>query len=134
MALAFGCHRALKLTPKEIEDWHLLCQKKAAAGQTHRPAGTVGSLQERKPAGTPVVIYGAAWCDACHIAADYMKHYGIPYIEKDVEQDENSKATSDLLVAQAGLGKNKSLPVIDVRGAILVGFNACDVEAAWAEP
>jgi glutaredoxin len=133
--LACGCHSALKLTPKQNEDLHLACQKRLAGKDAPPDRSTiVGFLPERGAKGTPVTIYGASWCDACHVAADYMRQYGIPFIEVDVEQDAETQAKLEALVLRAGLGKVKGLPVLDVRGTIAVGFNPCVLEAAWAAP
>ena len=126
----------MRLTPKQNDDFHVACQKLNDGGTLElRRSSTVAFLPERQPPGTPVTICGAPWCDACHIAADYMKQYGIPYVELDIEQDEVAKAKCESVLDRAGFGKKiKALPVLDVRGTILVGFSPCALEAAWAAP
>jgi glutaredoxin len=79
-----------------------------------------------------VVIYGAEWCGACHDAARYLRHKGIAYVEKDVEKDPAASQEMRELLAKNGL-RGGSIPVIDVRGKIMVGFSAPDIDAALGE-
>jgi glutaredoxin len=79
-----------------------------------------------------VVIYGAEWCGACHDAARYLRHKGIAYVEKDVEKDPAASQEMRELLAKNGL-RGGSIPVIDVRGKIMVGFSPPDIDAALGE-
>lgn len=81
----------------------------------------------------PVVIYGAEWCGACHDAARYLRHRGIPYIDKDIEKDPAAAREMQQKLAKNGLNAG-SIPVIDVRGKVLIGFNPADIDAALGEP
>ncbi len=83
-------------------------------------------------AGTTVVVYGAEWCGACHDAARYMRRKGIPYVEKDVEKDPAAAREMQAKLAKSGL-RGGSIPVIDVRGKVMVGFNPADIDAALGE-
>ncbi len=85
------------------------------------PAPSVG-----RPA---VIIYGAEWCGACHQAAAYLRSKGIPFIEKDIEADRNAAREMQGKLARAGLGSG-SIPVLDVRGKVMVGFNPHVVDEA----
>ncbi len=88
------------------------------------PTGTA------KPASRPVVIvYGAEWCGACHDAARYLQRKGIAFVEKDVEKDPSAAREMQQKLAKNGLQAG-SIPVIDVRGKVMVGFNAAEVDAA----
>ena len=78
------------------------------------------------------MIYGAQWCAACEATADYLARRHIPYVEKDIEHDDGAGAEMRATLDGAGLGEVDSVPVIDVRGTITVGFFPCVVEAAWA--
>lgn len=71
-----------------------------------------------------ITIYSANWCAFCHAAMDYFDRLGLAYTKKDVEQD-----------PQAGLeAVNKSgqrgIPVIDIDGQIIVGFDRPRIDAA----
>src|SRR6185312_17141705 len=87
----------------------------------------------RSIARTVVVIYGAEWCGACHEAAKYLRSKGIPYVDKDVEKDPAAAREMQAKLAKSGLHEG-SIPVIDVRGKIMVGFNAAEIAAALGEP
>jgi glutaredoxin len=126
-----GCGPKVTLTPTELEGLHQSCQKKIAEGFAVRASKSVGFTQ-KKPAGTPVVMYGADWCEACHVAATYFKMYGIPFVEHDVERDEKAEAAMESALESAKVETKKGLPVIDIRGTVVVGFNPCIVDAAWA--
>jgi glutaredoxin len=76
-----------------------------------------------------VIIYGAEWCGACHDAARYLRSKGIPYVEKDVEKDASAAREMQQKLTQNGL-RAGSIPVIDVRGRVMVGFNPHEVDSA----
>jgi glutaredoxin len=75
------------------------------------------------------VIYGAEWCGACHDAARYLRQKGIAYVEKDIEKDPSAAREMQAKLARTGL-RSGSIPVIDVRGKVMVGFNAQEIDAA----
>lgn len=78
-----------------------------------------------------VIIYGASWCGPCHQAQAYLKQRGIPFIEKDIEADRNAAREMRGKLASAGK-PGGSIPVLDVRGKILIGFDPGAVEQALA--
>jgi glutaredoxin len=85
------------------------------------------------PAQPQVIIYGASWCGPCHHAAAHLKQKGIPFIEKDIEQDSGAAREMQAKLAKAGK-RGGSIPVLDVRGRILVGFDIPSLDAALAQP
>jgi glutaredoxin len=80
-----------------------------------------------------VIVYGAEWCGACHDAARYLRKKGIPYVEKDVEKDPAAAREMQQKLERRGLHAG-SIPVLDVRGKVVVGFNPAEVDAALGEP
>ncbi len=97
-------------------------------------AGARGASNDTAVAGRPaVIVYGASWCSACHQAEAYFKKRGIVYIEKDVEKDAGADEEMRSKLKRAGL-RGGSIPVIDVRGHILIGFDARSVEDALGSP
>jgi glutaredoxin len=92
----------------------------AAQGIAQAPSGTA------RPA---VIIYGASWCGACHQAAAYLKQKGVPFVEKDVEADATAAREMQSKLAHAGK-RGGSIPVIDVRGKLMVGFNPQEIDRA----
>jgi glutaredoxin len=77
----------------------------------------------------PVIIYGAEWCGACHDAARYLRRKGVAYVEKDIEKDAAAAREMQQKLAKRGLNAG-SIPVLDVRGKVMVGFNPAEVDAA----
>lgn len=96
-----------------------------AAGQAHDGTGNQGDVAGR-PA---VILYGASWCGACHQAAAYLKKKGIAFVEHDIEEDSSSQHEMQAKLAKAGM-RGGSIPVLDVRGHILVGFDARAIDQA----
>ncbi len=79
-----------------------------------------------------VVIYGAEWCGACHDAARYLRRKGIAYVEKDIEKDPAAAREMQEKLAKNGL-RGGSIPVIDVRGKVMVGFNSDAIDGALGD-
>ncbi len=134
-ALLAGCHSGPAFSPHEIDELSRSCQEQIASGRFDaRRYRSIGFEPETKPAGTPVVMYGATWCGVCKLAAQYMKQRGIAFVEKDIDEDEANEAARRSVLSAAGLRPTTSLPVIDIRGTVTVGFAACAIEQAWAQP
>jgi glutaredoxin len=98
------------------------------------PAGSAGAdhpVPGHDLGAASVIIYGASWCGPCHQAADYLKSKGVPYVLKDVEETPAAAAEMRDKLARAG-HHGGSIPVIDVRGQILVGFSPSSIDRALA--
>ncbi|HLC91921.1 MAG TPA: glutaredoxin domain-containing protein [Candidatus Saccharimonadales bacterium] len=71
-----------------------------------------------------VIVYSTQWCAFCHAAKQYFDKLGIKYDDRDVEKD----------IASAHEAVNKSgqmgIPVIDIDGTIIVGFDRPRIDAA----
>jgi glutaredoxin len=110
----------------------------SAAPAQPSPSSTAGGAAEtdpgtRRPSTHPVVIiYGAEWCGACHEAARYLRSKGIAFVEKDVEKDSGAAREMQQKLARSGQ-RSGSIPVIDVQGKVLVGFNPHDVDGALGQ-
>jgi glutaredoxin 3 len=75
----------------------------------------------------PVTVYTATWCGFCHAVKDYLDKSGVPYTDKDVESDPKFMAEA---VEKSG---QRGIPVIDIDGKIIVGFNRPEIDAALAK-
>lgn len=80
-----------------------------------------------------VVVYGADWCEACKEAMAYLRRKGIEAVEKNIDDDAGARSEMKKKLARAGLPDRGSIPVIDVRGKILLGFNPREIDKAVAE-
>ena len=78
-----------------------------------------------------VIIYGASWCGACKQAAQYFSQKGVPFVEKDIEKQPGAR-TEMMTKAKAQGVQTGGIPVIDVRGTLLPGFNAMRIEQLLA--
>jgi glutaredoxin len=92
-------------------------------------AGAKGGAAQARPVSFTVIVYGAAWCGACHEAVAYLKRRKVPVIEKDIEADPAAQSEMQAKLARAGV-HGGSIPVIDVKGKILIGFEPNSLEAA----
>ncbi|MEP6710243.1 MAG: glutaredoxin domain-containing protein [Candidatus Saccharibacteria bacterium] len=73
-----------------------------------------------------ITIYSTTWCAFCKTEKQWLDHLGIPYVSKNIEEDES--AHSELM---AKLGDNfQGVPVTDVAGDIILGFDRPKLQAA----
>ncbi len=71
-----------------------------------------------------VTIYSADWCGFCHMAKRYFDQLGIKYEDKNVERD--IKFANEAVKKSGQMG----IPVIDIDGTIIVGFDRPRIDAA----
>ena len=76
-----------------------------------------------------VIIYGASWCGPCHQAAAYLRQKNVPFVLKDIEKDPAAAKEMQGKLTRAGM-HGGSIPVIDVHGKLMVGFNAQEIDQA----
>jgi len=71
-----------------------------------------------------IIVYSATWCGFCHAAKQYFDKLGIKYEDRDIEKDPKYAEES---VAKS---KQMGIPVIDIDGEIIVGFDRPKIDAA----
>ncbi|MFT5356331.1 MAG: glutaredoxin [Polyangiales bacterium] len=72
--------------------------------------------------GSDIVVYGASWCNACRSAAAYLRSQNVPFVERDIEAEPGARAEMQAKARAAGI-QPSGIPVIDVRGTIVTGFD-----------
>lgn len=83
--------------------------------------------------GTAVVtLYGASWCGACQQARRYLAARKIPFIEKDIERDRGAAQELAEKAARLGIPTDR-IPILEVRGRLLIGFDQARLEALLGE-
>jgi glutaredoxin 3 len=71
-----------------------------------------------------VKIYTTNHCPYCIMAKEYFKQHSIKFTEVNVEESE--KAAEEMIEKSGQMG----VPVIDIDGQIIVGFNKPAIEKA----
>ena len=73
-----------------------------------------------------VIIYTTSWCPYCDEAKEYFADKGIEFIEKNIEEDMSANKE----MSEKIKGRYTGVPVIDVNGKIIDGFNPKKIESA----
>lgn len=71
-----------------------------------------------------VKIYTTTHCPYCTLAKEFFKKHNVHYSEVNVEEDE--KAAEEMIEKSGQMG----VPVIEIDGKIIIGFDRPAVEAA----
>ncbi len=86
----------------------------------------------RPTASAPVSVYGATWCRYTRAALDWFEAHHIPARLRNVETEPEAWDEMAERAQRAGIS-TRGIPVLDVRGRILVGFHPEDIERALEE-
>lgn len=71
-----------------------------------------------------ITIYGAEWCGPCHMTKHYLTDKGISYNYRNVDEE---PAAGLEAITKSG---QRGIPVIDIEGDIVVGFDRPRLDAA----
>ena len=74
-----------------------------------------------------VTIYSADWCGFCNAAKQYLDRIGVNYTEKNVDTDR--EAANEAVQKSGQMG----IPVLDIDGKIIVGFDRPRIDDALAK-
>jgi glutaredoxin len=118
-----------------------LAQLPPGASSALAARGTEGAPEQAPPtplpaadSGTPVVtIYGTSWCGACRSARQYLTERRVPFADKDIERDPAAARELSEKAAKMGIPTDR-VPVIEVRGRLLQGFDRARIDALLGEP
>jgi len=95
------------------------------SSQVELPAGLEPPVAAPREA--DVIVYKTDWCGVCKQLTAYLDRKGVKYVAKDIEKD--SAAAGELRAKADKKGvKTGSVPVIDVRGELMVGFDRARLE------
>lgn len=73
-----------------------------------------------------VIVYSATWCAFCHAVKDYLDKKDIKYEDRDVE------SKKEWMEEATGKSGQTGIPVVDIDGTIIVGFDRPKIDAALA--
>ena len=74
-----------------------------------------------------ITVYSTTWCGFCHTAKHYFDKLGVKYEDIDVEKD------ADAARAMIDKSGQMGVPVIDIGGTIIVGFDKPKIDQALRE-
>lgn len=77
---------------------------------------------------TPI-IYSTDWCGYCKMTKQYLTQKGVEFVEKNIEHDKD--AHDELM--QKIENDFRGVPVIDINGEIILGFDRPKIDAALAK-
>jgi len=105
----------------------------AAKGGGTAPKGPPTISQQGGKSGTKeVILYSTSWCSACRAAREYFTQKQIPFLEKDIEK-ENGAAEELLQKAKVAGIPTSGVPIIDINGTLMQGFDPQRVDALLGE-
>ena len=73
-----------------------------------------------------VTIYSTSTCPYCVMAKEYFEKQGVAFVEKNVQTDHD--AAKEMVEKTHQLG----VPVIDVNGTVIIGFDRESIDKALA--
>ncbi len=74
-----------------------------------------------------VTLYSTPTCGFCHMLKDYLQEQNVAFTEKDITTDEDSLRW---VLTTTGMA---AVPVVDIDGTVIVGFDKPKIEAALAK-
>lgn len=77
--------------------------------------------------GDEIIVYKTAWCGVCSKLTAYLDNKGVEYVAKDIEKDRDAAAELQAKAKKKGV-QTGSVPVIDVGGELMVGFDRARLE------
>lgn len=69
-----------------------------------------------------IVIYSTPTCPWCHQVKDYLTEKGIPFVDYDVSADMDK---ANEMIEKSG---QRGVPVIDIDGSIIIGFDKAKID------
>jgi len=93
------------------------------ASQVEIPGAADGADPHALAEHDQIIVYGTSWCGACRQARTFLTQRGIPFVDRDVEKDAAAAAELAAKARAAGISADR-VPIIDVRGKLMVGFDA----------
>ena len=120
-------------TPRKDGSYPYVVLSRAAFESPAKNSPGEGGHSRAAPSGAAapkgsVILYATSWCGACRSARKYLTAKGIPFVEKDIEEDK--EAATELLQKASAAGISASgVPVLDVGGTLVQGFDPARIEA-----
>ena len=114
-----------RLSTVARDDFEELALGQGRSSRVEIPAG-IEPPEARPPSGE-IVVYKTEWCGVCKKLTAYLDRKGIAYVAKDIEKDPAAAGELQHKARAKGIPTG-SVPVIDVRGELMVGFDRARLE------
>lgn len=75
-----------------------------------------------------ITVYTTPTCPYCVMAKTFLKEQGIPFVEKNVAED---RVAANEMIEKSG---QMAVPVLDINGEIIVGFDQGAIKKALKLP
>jgi glutaredoxin len=90
------------------------------------PKSQNGALREKRSYGNiNVIMYMTSWCGYCRKARDYIHSLNVDLVEYNIEKDKSKR--EEMLSKSGG---STGVPLIDIEGIIIKGYNPDAIKAA----
>lgn len=117
---------SIALTTVERDMFEELALGQGLSSKVELPEGIAPPEQVAAPTGG-VIVYKTAWCGVCKKVESYLKRKGVAFESKDIEKDPAAAAELRTKAKAAGVPMG-SVPIIDVNGELLRGFDRARLE------
>ncbi len=74
-----------------------------------------------------LILYRTQTCPWCQLAEEFLSEKHIPFEQKDIGEDDKARAE---MIGKSG---QMAVPVFDINGKIIVGFDADAIQKALEE-
>ncbi|MEK6982406.1 MAG: glutaredoxin domain-containing protein [Candidatus Micrarchaeota archaeon] len=64
-----------------------------------------------------VIVYSTEWCPWCHRVKEWLTKQGVRYEDRDVEKEPKFAEEMTNKTKQSGI------PVVDINGEVIIGYN-----------
>ncbi len=78
------------------------------------------------------ILYRTSWCKACNSARRYLVSNLVPFVSKDIEKDPSAAKELAQKASRSGITADR-VPMLDVRGRLLVGYDERRMDGLLAD-
>ena len=78
------------------------------------------------------ILYRTSWCKACNSARRYLVSNLVPFVSKDVEKDPSAARELAQKASRFGIAADR-VPILDVRGRLMVGYDETRLDGFLAD-
>ncbi len=115
------------LTKEEDGGWRYAVVSRYASERSLKGGDFGAELAAGDGGEARVTLYGTSWCGACAQARKFLRSRQIAFADRDVEKDPAAQAEMVRKAKAAGL-QIGGVPVIDVGGQLMLGFDPKELE------